>query len=165
MSSSESLAETILALGTDEANIHLQCQRMQSISRLLKSDRPQSHPERHIGAATKCIHEKVVTNSISGLSLLDICRQVPALASQAVSQMPGCYFSFFFLSFMLDVLKALKTEKRSIADNCKTDHIRKSEDLTGLSASSAIFLKILCFKIGESDSPWIQNKSCSLKVN
>jgi hypothetical protein len=161
MSSSESLVETILALGTDEASIHIQCQRMQSISRLLKSGRPQSHPERHIGAATKSIDEKLVTDSISGSSLLDICDKVPALASQAVSQSPGCYFSFFFLSFMLDVLKALKTEKRSIADNCK----RKFEDLPGVGSSSAIFLKVLCFKTGESNSPWIQNKSCSLKVN
>lgn len=165
MSSSESLVETILALGTDDTSIHIQCQRMQSISHLLKSSRPQSHPERQIGAATKSVDVKVVTNSISGSSLLDICHKVPELASQAASQLPGCYFTFFFLSFMLDVLKALKTEKQSVADNSKPDDSRKFEDLTGLNISSVIFLKVLNLKFGDSDSPWIQNKSCCLKVN
>lgn len=165
MSCSESLVETIHALGTYEASIRIQCQRMQSISHLLKSDRPQSHPERHIGAATKSIDEKVVNDSISGSSLQDICRVVPALASLAVSQLPGCYFTFFFLSFMLDVLKASKKENLSIVDDSRTDDSGKSEDLTGLTASTMIFLKVLNFKIGESDSPWIQTKSCSLKVN
>ena len=165
MISSESLNEIIIALGTEEASIHVQCQRMQSVSRLLKLDRSQSHPERHIGAATRDVEENLSSGGVTGSFLFEICRKVPALATIAVSQLPGSFFKFFFLAFMLDVLKALSSEERSTTSSSKIDDSRAFEYSTELSASSALVLKVLGMKISDSYSPWIQNKSCSLKVN
>lgn len=165
----EILIATIDGLGFSHESLRLQCERMQFLSYHLKLGRSRSHPERHIGASDHNFYNNVASltcadSLVSEPLLRRICCRMPSVRSLAVSQKSAVYFRFFFLSLLLDVLKAFE-----LLSGTSKSHKRKRQFLSHVSdlnfqAAVLDIVSIISRQEKEADSPWLLSRSCSLKV-
>ena len=150
--------ETINYLGSIDESLRQQCGRMQSVSCFLKESRSQSHPERHIGASVQlelqCCSHNLVTDTV----LERIRSRLHLLQILASSQETANYFKFFYLSLLLDTLKATRT-----LDESKNSNKTSTQ---GLNYQSMCFLVVsyLAHTPTAAVSPWLGSHSCCLKV-
>lgn len=166
----ETLVETIDALGCFHDSFRQQCDRMQFISSFLKLGRSRSHPERQIGASDHHHITDISTTktdtSLSEVLLMRICSHLFVMGSFATSEKSENYFRFFFLSLLLDVLKAFKALDEALDENSKS--LKRKSQLLGYScnlnyqATVSVIVRIVAGE--ENDSPWFQSRSCCLKV-
>jgi hypothetical protein len=150
------------ALGSCDGDSHCLCIKMQSVSRYLKSDRYESHPERFIGAGNNSGGSCPPDNKSTEL-IPRICANLPALASAASHRHQSSFFNFFFLSLLLDILKAQKTAEESTVtdiDYRENDSLKSSDYLT----VSLLVINILAEKVVRSNSDWLNTRGCCLKV-
>lgn len=157
-----SLFAAVNALGSCDEDSHCLCEKMQLVSRFLKSDRYESHPERFIGAGNNTRGSCPPDNKSAEL-IPRICANLPALASAASHRHQSSFFNFFFLSLLLDILKAQKSAEESpVTDvDCGKSNILKSFDYLSV---SLLVINILTEKVVSSNSDWLNSRSCCLKV-
>lgn len=157
-----SLFAAVDALRSCDGDSHCLCEKMQSVSRFLKSDRYESHPERFIGAGNN-IRGSCPPDNKSIELIPRICANLPALASAASHRHQSSFFNFFFLSLLLDILKAQKTaEESTVTDfECGESSTLKSVDYLSV---SLLVINILTEKVVSSNSDWLNSRSCCLKV-
>ena len=154
--------EFISGLEQSDCDVLNQCHRMQSLSRCLKKGRSGSHPERNIGASDKTGNGESSSHIVTGDLLLRLCQLIPELASLAAAQNPGNFCKFFFLSLLLDVLKAFVATKISAGVSCTAEaqqiaHI-PFDDI------SALVIQVLRNSDSDCDIRWLQSRTCCLKV-
>ena len=157
-----SLFAAVDALGSCDEDSHCLCEKMQSVSRFLKSDRYESHPERFIGAGNN-IRGSCPPDNKSTQLFPRICANLPALASAASHRHQSSFFNFFFLSLLLDILKAHNSKEESpVTDvDCGENNILKSIDYLSV---SLLVINILTEKVVSSNSDWLNSRSCCLKA-
>ena len=157
-----SLFAAVDALGSCDGDSHCLCEKMQSLSRFLKSDRYESHPERFIGAGNNMRGSCSPDNKSTEL-IPRICASLPALASAASHRHQSSFFNFFFLSLLLDILKAQQSAEESpVTDvDCGESNILKTFDYLSV---SLLVINILAEKVVSSNSDWLNSRSCCLKV-
>jgi hypothetical protein len=150
------------ALGSCDEDSHCLCEKMQLVSRYLKSDRYESHPERFIGAGNNSRGSCPSDNKSTEL-IPRSCANLPALASAASHRHQSSFFNFFFLSLLLDILKAQKTaEESTVTDiDCRENNTLKPFDYLSV---SLLVINILAEKVVRSNSDWLNSRSCCLKV-
>ena len=166
---SRTLIATIDGLGFSHESLRLQCERMQFLSYHMKLGRSRSHPERQIGASSHTCHSKgasliCVDTAVSESLLRRICCRLPAVRSLAVSQKSAIFFRFFFLSLLLDILKAFESLSET-SKSLKRKH-QSSSPTSDLNFLAAVFdiVSIISRQEFEADSPWLKSRSCCLKV-
>jgi hypothetical protein len=174
--------ESIDYLGSSDENLDQQCDRMQSVSYLLKVGRSYSHPERHIGASqcttaisnnTEITAASVINStSITGKLLNHIASRVSALVTLAASKQSPNYFVFFFLSLLLDTLKAyqrLKIPLVAKTNEKKKKAKRKLRDLNevpynGFKDFILLVVEVFLKNNSNCDNWFLRSRSCCLKV-
>ena len=141
---------------------HRLCGKMQLVSRILKSDRYESHPERFIGSGIG-VKDSNPTLIKSADLLPRICANLPALASTAGHRHQSSFFNFFFLSLLLDILKAQKSAEESVVINskCGGDGLFQSVNYVSL---SSLVINILAEKVVSSNPEWLNSRCSCLKV-
>ena len=145
-----------------DGDSHRLCGKMQLVSRILKSDRYESHPERFIGCGIGVKDSNpALLNSADLIPL--ICANLPALASVAGHRHQRSFFNFFFLSLLLDILKAQKSAEESAVINskCGGDGLFQSVNYVSL---SSLVINILAEKVVSSNPEWLNSRCSCLKV-
>jgi hypothetical protein len=174
--------ENIDYLGSSDESLDQQCDRMQSVSYLLKVGRSYSHPERHIGASQSTTAISYSTeiadatstssSSISETILNHIASKVSALATLAAATQSPNYFVFFFLSLLLDTLKAYQRLKIPLSANRNAKKLKTKKKLSNLNEVSLNVFKDYLFLVvdvflknnSDCDNWFLRSRSCCLKV-
>lgn len=149
-------------LGYRDGDSHRLCGKMQLVSRILKSNRYESHPERFIGSGIG-VKDSNHTLLKSADLIPQICANLPALASVAGHRHQSSFFNFFFLSLLLDILKAQKSAEESVVTNskCGGDSLFQSVNYASL---SLLVINILAEKVVSSNPKWLNSRCSCLKV-
>jgi hypothetical protein len=174
--------ENIDCLGSSDESLDQQCDSMQSVSYLLKVGRSYSHPERHIGASqsttaisysTKIADESSASSSSISETLLNhITSRVSALATLAAATQSPNYFVFFFLSLLLDTLKAYQRLKIPLVANGNEKKNKSNRKLLNLNEVPHNGFKVYLFLVvdvflkdnSDCDNWFLRSRSCCLKV-
>ena len=163
MHTNASLFTAVDALGSSDGDLNCLCGKMQLVSHILKSDRFDSHPERLIGAGN-CIKE-VSSPLFESIDLIPrICANLPSLASAAGHRYQSSFFNFFFLSLLLDILKAQKSLEISAVINLNCEEINHLVQLNDYLTVSSLVMNILKEKVVSTNPEWLNSRCCCLKV-
>ena len=154
--------EIIIGLEQSDCDVPTQCHRMQLLSRCLKNGRSRSHPERNIGASDKSDNVESSRQVITEDLLLRLCNRMPALALLVAAQNPGNFFKFFFLSLLLDILKAFVATGVS-AGMSYTAEVEQNVHAP-FDDISAVVIQVLKNSDSDCDVRWLQSRTCCLKV-
>lgn len=158
----ENPKEIVSGLEQSNCDVSNQCHRMQLLSRCLKNGRSRSHPERDIGASDRRDNAESSRHIVTEDLLMRLCHRIPALASLATAQKPGNFFKFFFLSLLLDILKAFATTEVS-ADVNRTS-VAQQNGHANFDDISVLVIQVLRNSDSDCDVRWLQSRTCCLKV-